>query len=96
MPHLDEVPGIRLVVHSRVRFRLAPKNCLMRVLRTGGTIDEFLEQSLLVFLDQREGFYNYDDGDSEITPESTTTFQSRQNAFIVVFLIFVRKFSTYF
>ena len=65
MHHRDEVPGIRLVVHSRVRFRLALKNCLMRVLRRGdtilrtdGTIDEFLEQSLLVFLNQREGFYN--------------------------------------
>ena len=62
----------------------------MRVLRTGGTIDEFLEQPFLVFLDQREGFCYCNDGDSEITRESTTTFESRQNAFIVVFLIFVR------
>ena len=61
----------------------------MRVLRKGDMIDEFLEQSILVFLDQR-GVRYCDDGDSEITRESTTTFESRQNAFIVVFLIFVR------
>ena len=65
--HQDEVPEIRLVVHSRVRFRLATKNCSMRVLRTGGTIDKFLEQSFQVFLYQREEFCYYDDGDSEIT-----------------------------
>ena len=63
--------------------------CSMWVLRKGGMIDEFLEQSFLVFLDRR-GVRYCDGGDSEITRESTTTFESRQNAFIVVFLICVR------
>ena len=67
----------------------------MRVLWKGGTIDEFLGQPFLVFLDQR-GVRYCDGDDSEITRESTKTFESRQYSFTIVFLRFVRKFSKYF
>ena len=96
MPQRDEVPGIRLVVFSRVRFRLAPKNCLMRVLRTGGTIDEFLLGTVVIVFSRpergvlllwRRRFRNNTRVDNNLS-ESSERFHSCN------FLLFVRYFIT--